>query len=27
MHLHFPACSHVVREGKAFRVIPENWQQ
>ena len=27
MHLHFPACSHVVREGNAFRVIPENWQQ
>ena len=27
MHLHFPAYSHVVREGNAFRVIPENWQQ
>ena len=27
MHLHFPACSHVVREGSGFRVIPESWQQ
>jgi len=26
MHLHFPACSHVVREGDGFRVIPERWQ-
>lgn len=27
MHLHFPACSHVVREGDAYRVTPEPWQQ
>ena len=27
MHLHFPACSHVVREGDGYRVIPEIWQQ
>jgi glyoxylase-like metal-dependent hydrolase (beta-lactamase superfamily II) len=27
MHLHFPSCSHVVREGSGFRVIPETWQQ
>ena len=26
MHLHFPACSHIVREGKGFRVVPERWQ-
>lgn len=26
MHLNFPACSHVVREGNGFRVIPERWQ-
>lgn len=27
MHLHFPACSLVVREGNGYRVIPEVWQQ
>jgi len=27
MHLHFPACSHIVREGSGFRVVPEPWQQ
>ena len=24
-HLHFPAFSHVVRDGNAYRVIPEAW--
>ena len=27
MHLHFPACSHIVRDGSGFRVVPEIWQQ
>jgi len=27
MHLHFPACSRVVREGDAYRIVPEPWQQ
>ncbi len=26
MHLHFPACSYVVRQGDGFKVIPERWQ-
>lgn len=27
MHLHFPACSHVERQGSGFRVVSEIWQQ
>ena len=26
MHLHFPAYHHLVRDGQAFRLIPEAWQ-
>ena len=24
-HLHFPAFSHIVREGNAYRIVPEAW--
>jgi hypothetical protein len=24
-HLHFPAFSHVVREGSGYRLVPEAW--
>ena len=24
-HLHFPAFSHIVRDGSAYRIIPESW--
>ena len=26
MHLHFPAYHHLVRDGRAYRLIPEAWQ-
>ena len=24
-HLHFPAFSHIVRDGNAYRIVPESW--
>ena len=26
MHLHFPAFSHLVKDGSGYRIVPETWK-